>query len=157
MALDIEGGGRGVDTPSVIPTQIYGSDSMKRRLRELCEEYADIFSRSVKSDPASVSAMKLDVDKAEWELLFNRLPARPQSSANQEEIRKQLSKMLNLGVIAPSRSTNWSQVLLAAKSNGAKRFCIDLRALNNALQDQEWQIPNIKELIDRIGALKMKF
>jgi hypothetical protein len=48
-------------------------------------------------------------------------------------------------------------VLLAAKSNGAKRFCIDLRALNKALQDQGWQIPNIKELIDRIGALKMKF
>jgi hypothetical protein len=65
VALDIGGGGRGVDVPSVIPTQIYGSDSMKRRLRELCEEYAVIFSRSVKSDPASVTAMKLDVDKAE--------------------------------------------------------------------------------------------
>ena len=111
---------------------------MKRRLKELCEEYADIFSRSVKADPASVSAMKLDVDKAEWERPFNRLPVRPQSSANQDEIRKQLSKMLDLGVIAPSRSTNWSQVLLAAKSNGAKRFCIDLRALNKALQDQGW-------------------
>jgi hypothetical protein len=92
---------------------------MKRKLRELCEEYADIFSRSVKADPASVSAMMLDVDKTEWERPFNRLPARPQSSANQEEIRKQLTKMLDLGVIAPSKSTNWSQVLLAAKSNGA--------------------------------------
>jgi ABC-type sugar transport system substrate-binding protein len=99
--------------------------------------------------------MKLDVDKAEWERPFNRLPARPQSSANQEEIRKQLSKMLDLGVIAPSRSTNWNQVLLAAKSNGVKRFCIDLRALNKALQDRGWQIPNIKELIDRIGVLKI--
>jgi hypothetical protein len=47
VALDIEGGGRVVETPSVIPTQIYGSDSMKRRLKELCEECADIFSRSV--------------------------------------------------------------------------------------------------------------
>jgi hypothetical protein len=80
--------------------------------------------------------MKLDVDR---ERPFNRLPARPQSSANQDEIRKQLSKRLDLGVIAPSRSTNWSHVLLAAKSNGAKRLCIDLRALNKALQDQVWQ------------------
>jgi hypothetical protein len=69
--------------------------------------------------------MKLDVDKTEWERPFNRLPARPQSSAKRF-------------------------------SNGAKRFCIDLRALNKALQDQGWQIPNIKELIERIGALKMK-
>jgi hypothetical protein len=112
---------------------------MKRRLKELCEEYADIFSRSVKKDPASVSAMKLDVDKTEWERPFNRWPARPQSSANQDEIRKQLSKRLDLGVITPSRSTNWSQVLLAAKSKRAKRFCIDLRAFNKALQDQGWQ------------------
>jgi hypothetical protein len=32
---------------------------MKRRLRELCEEYADIFSMSVKADPASVTDWKL--------------------------------------------------------------------------------------------------
>jgi hypothetical protein len=118
VALDVDEGGRGVDVPSVTPTQIYGSDSMRRRLGERCVEYADIFSRSVKKDPASVSAMKLDVDKTEWERPFNRLPARPQSSANQDEIRKQLSKMLDLGVIAPRRSTNWSQMSLAAKSNG---------------------------------------
>jgi hypothetical protein len=71
VALDIDAGGRGFDVPSVIPTQIYGFDSM-RRLRELC-----IFSRLVKADPASVTAMKLDVDKAEWERPFNRLPALP--------------------------------------------------------------------------------
>jgi hypothetical protein len=89
VSLDIDEGRRGVDESSVIPTQIYGSDTIQRKLRELCEKYADIFSRSVKADPASVTAMKLDVDKAEWERPFNRLPARPQSSANQEEIRKQ--------------------------------------------------------------------
>jgi hypothetical protein len=95
--------GEEIDVPSVIATQIYGSDSMQKRLRELCEEYADIFSRSIKADPASVTAMRMDVDKAEWERPFNKLPARPQSSANQEEIRKQLSKLLDLGVIASSR------------------------------------------------------
>ena len=142
---------------SPIPTQIHGSASMRKRLTALCESYVDIFSRSVKKTPAKITAMTLDVDRAEWERPYNRLPAWPQSAPNQEEIRKQLTKMLDLGVISPSRSTNWSQVLLAAKSNGSKRFCIDLRALNKALRDQGWQIPNIKELIDRIGALKMQF
>jgi hypothetical protein len=65
VLLGNDEGGRGVEEPSVIPSQIYGSDSMKRRLRELCEEYADIFSRSVKVEPASVTVMKLDVDKTE--------------------------------------------------------------------------------------------
>ena len=101
--------------------------------------------------------MKLEVDKAEWERPMNRLPARPQSVPNQLEIQKQLHKMLDLGVITPSISTHWSQVLLAAKSNGKKRFCIDLRALNKALRDQGWQISNIAQMIARIGAMNMKF
>jgi hypothetical protein len=103
VALDLDGGGRGGDEHSVIPTQIFGFDSMQSRLRELCEEYADIFSRSVKTNPASVTAMRLVVDKAEWERPFNRMPARPQSSENQEEIRKQLSKMLDLGQLTGAR------------------------------------------------------
>jgi hypothetical protein len=65
--------------------------------------------------------------------------------------------MLDLGVTSQSISTHWSQVLLAAKSNGSKRFCIDLRALNKALHDQGWQIPNIAQMISRIGATNMKF
>jgi hypothetical protein len=128
---------------------------LKLAIIELCKKFKTFFSRSVKLDPASVPPMKLKVDKDLWEKPFNRLPARPQSTANQEEIRKQIKKMLDLGVIKPSISIYWSQVLLAAKSNGDKRFCIDLRALNKALEDQGWQIPNIKEMIDRIGALNM--
>ena len=141
--------------PSVIPTNIQGSASLQKRIIELCQEYEVIFSRAVKPVPASVPPMKLSVDKDIWEKPFNRLPARPQSTSNQEEIRRQIKKMLDLGVIKPSTSVYWSQVLLAPKSNGEKRFCIDLRALNKALEDQGWQIPNIKMMIDRIGALRM--
>ena len=143
-------------SPSVIPSNIQGSASLRRRIIKACEDFEVIFSRSVKLEPALVPPMHLKVDKTLWEKPFNRLPARPQSTANQEEIRKQIKKMLDLGVIKPSTSVYWSQVLLAAKSNGDKRFCIDLRALNKALEDQGWQIPNIKMMIDRIGALNMK-
>jgi hypothetical protein len=115
---------------------------------------ADMLRRSQRRSRTSLT---LDVDRLEWDCPFNKLPARPQFTANQNEIRKQLHKMLYLGVISPSTSTNWSQVLLAAKSNGSKRFCINLRALNKALRDQGWQIPNIKQMIDKIGAMKMKF
>jgi hypothetical protein len=143
--------------PSCIPSQIYGSPDLQRRLRDVCYTYSDVFSRFVKANAADVSPMELEVDREEWERPMNRLPARPQSTPNQEEIRRQLHKMLDLGVISPSKSTHWSQVLLAAKSNGSKRFCIDLRALNKDLRDQGWQIPNIAQMINRIGAMNMKF
>jgi hypothetical protein len=156
VALE-EGRARQSDELSPIPTQIHGTDTMKKRLRDLCNEYNGIFSRFFKAEAAMVPPLTLDLQREEWDKPFNKLPARPQSAPNQEEIWKQLRKMLDLKVIIPSTSTNLSQVLLAAKSNGAKRFCIDLRALNKALTDQGWQIPNIKQMIDRIGALKMKF
>jgi hypothetical protein len=92
----------GQDELSSIPTRIYGSESLKSLLKEVCYEYKDIFSRFVKKDPAKVSPLTLDVDKLEWDRPFNKLPARPQSTANQDEIRKQLHKMLDLGVISPS-------------------------------------------------------
>ena len=142
---------------SDIPTQIYGSPELQERLREVCFKYKEAFSRFVKATPATVPSLVLEVDKGEWERPYNRLPARPQSVPNQEEIRKQLHKMLDLGVISPSKATHWSQVLLTKKKNGSKRFCVDLRALNKALRDQGWQIPNIAQMINRIGAMNMKF
>ena len=147
--------GSNLPSSSVIPTNIQGSASLRKRILQACKEFEMIFSRSVQLEPALVPPMRLKVDRDIWEKPFNRLPARPQSTANQEEIRKQINKMLALGVIKPSTSIYWSQVLLAAKPNGDKRFCIDLRALNKALEDQGWQIPNIKEMIDRVGALNM--
>jgi hypothetical protein len=112
---------------SEIPSQIHESPEFQERLRDVCYRYKDVFSRFVKAKPADVPPIKLEVDKAEWERPMNRLPARPQSVPNQLEVQKQLHKMLDLGVITPSISTHWSQVLLAAKSNGKKRFFIDLR------------------------------
>jgi hypothetical protein len=98
----------GQEELSPIPTQIYGSESLKALLREVCYEYKDIFSHFAKKEPAKVPPLTLDVDRPEWDRPFNKLPARPQSTANQDEIRKQLHKMLDLRVISSSTLTNWS-------------------------------------------------
>jgi hypothetical protein len=51
-----------------------------------------------------------------------------------------LKLAIMLGVIKLSRSVYWSQVLLAAKSNCDKRFGIDLRDLNKALEYQQCRL-----------------
>ena len=96
---------------SEISSQIHRSPELQERLRDVCYKCKDVFSRFVKAKSADVPPMKLEVDKAEWKRPMNRLPARPQSVPNQLEIQRQLHKMLDLGVISPSISTHWSQVL----------------------------------------------
>jgi hypothetical protein len=47
---------------SEIPTQIYGSADFQSAIRQLCRDFADIFCREVKSEPARVEPLKVDID-----------------------------------------------------------------------------------------------
>ena len=51
----------------------------------------------------------------------------------------------------------WSQVLLVKKPSGAWRFCVDYRELNDCLVALGWRIPNIKQLLERLGTRKAKY
>ena len=62
-----------------------------------------------------------------------------------------------MGVLDYSQEAYNSQVLLADKSNGKKRFCIDFRNLNKASKSFGWPLPNINHMMRRIGDRKPKF
>ena len=55
-------------------------------------------------------------------------------------------------VIQPSR-TAWSQVHLVRKPTNEWRFTADFRNLNKVIFNKGWQIPKMKEMIERIGIL----
>ena len=91
-----------------------------------------------------------------WETSANRTPPRPQTMEKQYEIATPIEKMLKLNVIRESQSTEHSQVLLTPKPNGKWRFCIDYRNLNNCSESLGWPIPNIAQMIRRIGMSRPK-
>ncbi len=64
--------------------------------------------------------------------------------------------MLRHGVIRPSNSTEYSQVLLTPKPGGEWRFCIDYRRLNDATTQIGWPLPNIKAMLHRLGDKQAK-
>ena len=47
---------------------------MQEGLRDLVGRYRDVFSKTVRSNPAKVSPMKIEVDPKLWCLPKNRLP-----------------------------------------------------------------------------------
>ena len=85
------------------------------------------------------------------------MPPRLQSVAKQEEIERFLEEALRLDLIERCNAEAWSQVHLQRKPNGKWRFCVDYRALNEVSRSMGWPIPNIKQMLERIGAKRPKF
>ena len=69
--------------------KVSGSPWLQEQLRSLCRELIDIFSTSVRSLPAQVVPMVIDIDRAKREVPCNRLPSRHHSAEKQTAIRTQ--------------------------------------------------------------------
>ena len=80
--------------------------------------------------------------------------------ANQAKSHKQVQKMFYCDVIAQVEDQHakaYSQVLLVNKPDGAKRFCIDFRALNTCISHMNWPLPVINQMLHRLGTCKPKY
>ena len=76
------------------------------------------------------------------------------TTAKQYELNKFLEKAIANNMIRPSQAASWSQILMTPKPNGSWRFCVDFRNLNNMTKSMGWPIPNINQMIQRIGQQK---
>ena len=65
-----------------------------------------------------------------------------------EEVRKHLDEMLRMGAIRKSNSPWASAVVLVHKKDGALRFCIDLRKLNERTIKDAYSLPRIEDSLD---------
>ena len=130
---------------------IEGTPELQQGIKTLLIEFKDIFSDKLKAKPADIPPFDLEVDKSIWETYRNRGPVRVQTEAKQAEIQKQTQQMLSAGIIEVSPASFYSQVHIAPKPGGF-RFCIDFRKLNDATASASWPIPNIQQMIIRIGA-----
>ena len=68
-----------------------------------------------------------------------------------EEVKAQINKLLNLGILRPSTSPWSSSIITVKKKDGGIRICIDYRAVNAITSADPYQMPLIEELLDLLG------
>ena len=61
------------------------------------------------------------------------------------DINEQINEMSNNGTIKESSSPYSSNIVLVNKKDGAKRFCVDYRILNNSTVKDTYPILNVDE------------
>lgn len=74
----------------------------------------------------------------------------PVSPYIQDIMSKEVDKMLNLGIIEPSRSSWYSPVVLVRKPSEEYRFCVDFRKINAITKRDAYPIPYIDMILDRL-------
>ena len=133
---------------------LLGDEDLQSRLRTLCTEF---FSNDLPKDPADIQPpFNLIVDDTKWKVGKNRAPPRSQSSVKQTALFKTIQTLISQGIVDKSQSPNYSQILMVPKPDGTFRMGVDYGALNDCTADASWPIPDIAEMLRRIGSQKPK-
>lgn len=77
------------------------------------------------------------------------------SDAELDELKKQLSELLDKGFIKPSTSPYAAPVLFVKKKDGTLRMCVDYRALNKVTVKNRYPLPRTEELLDQLRGAKV--
>jgi len=62
---------------------IDGDKPFHQKIKNILQEYADVFSRSVSATPAKIPPMEIQIDILKWQTNAHRGPPRPQTPAKQ--------------------------------------------------------------------------
>ena len=125
-------------------------------IKKICEEYVDIFKLPGDSLTATTATEHTiptpTIPKGRAITLKNyRLP-----EAQQQEIKRQVTQMLEEDIIAPS-SSGWNFPLLVvpkkldASGKRKWRICVDFRKLNEITIGDSYPLPNIQDILDKLG------
>lgn len=125
----------------------------KNEINKLLKEYSDIFY-SENDDLTFTNKIKHEIRTTDEIPVYSRNYRYPE--IYRKEVDKQIQDMLNQKIIQPSHSPWNSPVWIVPKkpdaSNKPKfRLVIDFRGLNAKTIDDKFPLPNITDILDKLG------
>ncbi len=120
--------------------------------KKVFDEFADVFHDSPPLPPRR--EIEHSIELLPGASPPNVPPYRAGPAAN-DEISRQLKKLIEDGKIEPSTSSYASPAFLVDKPDGSHRLVVDFRVLNSATVKERYPMPLADELFDRLGNAKV--
>ena len=141
-------------SPKAVRSVVFAADGSSRdnRAEGLIKEFSDVFADLPSGLPPERDVghvIKLTPEASPQFRPIYRL-----SPLEMEELKKQITKLLEQGFIQPSSSPWGAPILFVAKADGSLRMCTDYRALNKVTQKDRYPLPRIDDLFDQLQGAK---
>ena len=75
--------------------------------------------------------------------------------AELKELKVQMEEMVNKGFVRPSTSPWGVSILFVKKKDGSMRLCIDYREMNKVTIRNQYPLPRIDDLFDKLQGAKV--
>lgn len=136
------------------------NEEEKLRLINLVFEYQDCFGTGYEH-LGRTNLVKFHVDTGDARPIYRR-PYSFLSFSEKEELKKDLEKMVNAGVLIPSthvpsnsKNAGWSfPCRYVPKKTGDKRLITNFRELNKVTVRDPWPLPNVVDVIESLAKSK---
>lgn len=125
----------------------------RANLIQLCSQYSDIFY--IDGEPLTFNnKIKHSIRTSDEMPIYTKSYRYP--FVHRDEVRDQITKMLEQGIIRPSDSAWSSPIWIVPKKADASgrqkwRLVVDFRKLNEKTIDDKYPIPNISDVLDKLG------
>jgi len=170
------------DFIELITSKINSQDPMfKIEARAFLESYKDLFSRTLSATPAKLPPLEIEVDSKRFLTRTSQGPPRMMTAEKERHIEQFIKEGLESDIIRASNAAHYSQVHLVPKPTNTDasagdrragnetcdvpiveqprkwRTTIDYRFFNQCITPQHWPLPNIAQMLQRIGRAKPKY
>jgi hypothetical protein len=128
----------------------------REKLISLIREFKDVFSWSYEY----LKAYREDVIQHAIPLKEGTKPfkkkLRKMNLKVSPQVQKELQKMVEAGIIKPIRYSSWvSNLVIVRKKTGDIKICVDFRNLNQASLKDNYPLPNMEYLLQRVTGAEM--
>lgn len=126
------------------------SEKQKKELFSLLNEFKDLFEPIV---PGSAKGVVHEIEVEEGIKPIFQKPY-PMPFSKKDTVKREIEKMLESGVIRPSKSPWSSPIVLVLKKDGSNRFCVDYTKLNRITKRDQFPLPNIDQVLRQVDGAK---